>query len=1401
MRLNLFLFGVCSLFLLFLVPFVSGLIGCCCDPVTFNGTFEDSETCVDKNFIFVGVPPAGQTCSQFCNASKALPSPEANVTPVTGCGAPGFRAAPANVVVSPVKGEKALRVSFDVSCPVDYTEIYRCAGQGCSDYTMVDTVAGGSSFFDRSGLEFSKVYRYKVVVHYSGGSDSNPGFSSGSMGDLECWFKQTDDEFCIHQFYYDVFEDYLKSFGYKSVSASDFTDDFSSGVVSVFSSRFNKAWSCNSNNLLFQKTGAVSCSAGQICVSSVPRAKCVTPSACEQGGVFGLFSSFDSCESQDYCFFDRSATNVDFCFECSPRMSCSDYHSKLACEHDSCGAGECEWSDVFSSIGVGVCMDKRFDNCPQCSQTPDTSISSSVGFNRVYDVCSPAKADVLSSEDHECFFNKNTFDAVSCNDAVCDDFSVSQCGSPEGGIQLGSDNSLVAKSSDECGIGVCYYSDSQHRCFKDADANQIPDCGNRECEKDFFAPVTSALVLSSSGRDDFIDFRVRDKISRHSAAQDMTNHSGYLTFVCVGDCGDVGSFVLVNSSRLNINDLVLQDGQRKIADLASGSNLIRFFSVDPNRNVEVVKEVSFIACDNCAGPKVLDFRINQGNVIGGDYYTNTKRPVFRIVFNEPAELSAVSLSVGGSQFSFSAEPSSGLNYEYILTPLVDLPDARYLFNLNAEDNNGIFMDSPLSFNLSVDTVVPVVSVLPEDNSFFNVGTVDVRVSCSEPVLLNASVDDVVFVNNYLAKRVHNSINSILESNDSRIFLGEVSGLSSGKKVLSASVSDFAGNKAVVESVFFITTGVPDFRLKSPSFGVSSSRDFDVVVESSGRVECRYLYDVPVAPPASEFAYLSKFDITGDTEHVLRGFGIPANESENLLYVYCKAGDFAPVRKEFEFSFDDSPPVISNAFVYPDVISDYDSPELFSFTALLKVQTSEPTFCRYSPVESEFENMEFDFPGFGEVLKKAHVINVSVFEEGNFAYFVDCEDIAELGADSVMLNFSVDTSVPFSVVSISDRYQNSSPLFLRVETNKNSFCYYGEDVNDISECFGDCNFGLSHVSRISKSAKGDYSFFVRCNNGAGGAVSDVLSIDITYGAPPANVSPADLSHCYNSVLDGSETDIDCGGACPACAKGLNCVEDADCVQGLFCVKSVCSEQDSDEDGVPDVDDSCPGTPAGEIADSRGCSKSQRDSDGDGMDDSWELSYGLDPEDSSDADEDLDGDGLSNLEEFNQNTDPSVSDTDGDGWSDGKEVAKGFNPLDAESHPKSMWGALLVVVLVIVVVAGLAVAVYFGYKYYLSLPSKPKPEKEAAKMRAVPEDKFKGLRKMVKIGPPRPERDHRWVSFEDFVKRIKKPGPPDVWSKLQRIKAPKKEKEEHKKKKPKKDVLDSLRGIAKKRGKNA
>ena len=81
-------------------------------------------------------------------------------------------------------------------------------------------------------------------------------------------------------------------------------------------------------------------------------------------------------------------------------------------------------------------------------------------------------------------------------------------------------------------------------------------------------------------------------------------------------------------------------------------------------------------------------------------------------------------------------------------------------------------------------------------------------------------------------------------------------------------------------------------------------------------------------------------------------------------------------------------------------------------------------------------------------------------------------------------------------------------------------------------------------------------------------------------------------------------------------------------------------DSDGDGVPDAEDDFPFDPDEHLdtdGDGEG-NNADTDDDNDGMPDTWELLYGLDPL-KDDADEDPDGDEVSNINEYNLGTKPN------------------------------------------------------------------------------------------------------------------------------------------------------------------
>lgn len=114
-------------------------------------------------------------------------------------------------------------------------------------------------------------------------------------------------------------------------------------------------------------------------------------------------------------------------------------------------------------------------------------------------------------------------------------------------------------------------------------------------------------------------------------------------------------------------------------------------------------------------------------------------------------------------------------------------------------------------------------------------------------------------------------------------------------------------------------------------------------------------------------------------------------------------------------------------------------------------------------------------------------------------------------------------------------------------NINTDCFYGTCANNVCvSCFDgtmnstesdiDCGGVCGPTCGVNR----------KCNTGA----------DCTTGVCNGGTKVCSAPTCTDTVKNGTETDVDCGGACPKCPAGKMCKLDSDCVGGTKCLMGVC-----------------------------------------------------------------------------------------------------------------------------------------------------------------------------------------------------------------------------------------------------
>ncbi|MBI3033547.1 PEGA domain-containing protein [Candidatus Woesearchaeota archaeon] len=477
-----------------------------------------------------------------------------------------------------IKGEKQIQLVWNNNCGADTFTIERCEGNNCNNFAALATWHA-TSYLDRdSAIKWNQYYSYRLTTTANGQTYTET--KTIYSGDIECWKNFGTYNFCISDFTYQ--QEPIKSYLITILNYPADDTAFSQKVNDEFGGKFRTARNCNTNNQL--SSASTRCPAGRICtVDSNGAGRCVETTECSViGKPFGLFSSRTSCETGHYCFLDKSAGNANTCYDCSPRMSCYDYKSRDACETNNCGAGNCVWNTVGNAeLGTGVCVDYQKNNCAWCDKKGTEGVGSLKGYNTVFDRCSQEKTAALSTPTYDC-----TRAVRQCT-STCLNFDINQCNAHTATIDR-STNSLVISNppGDLCGLNVCqwYGTETAGRCRKDADFDERYDCQTTDCEKDYFPPETTITENRGSLIADVFDRRAVDDYGGFTTTS--------TTYICSSNdqargCADTTQgYTALTQRSSSILELVRQN------TLTEGTNYIRYYSKDQNKNLETVKRMT-----------------------------------------------------------------------------------------------------------------------------------------------------------------------------------------------------------------------------------------------------------------------------------------------------------------------------------------------------------------------------------------------------------------------------------------------------------------------------------------------------------------------------------------------------------------------------------------------------------------------------------------------------------------------------------------------------------------------------------------------------------------------------------------------------------------------------------------
>lgn len=1109
----------------------------CCCYIGGDGTIMPGSEC-DTGWSYqideLGIPPVftpeelNEACNTKCETEEP---PEAPPITDLGCNDENFEV-PIELEISYEKGEKIVNLMWTSPCEAESYTLKRECGSitpyDCEDYE--ELLSGTTTYFSDGGVKWDTEYIYTIIGHYTVQDDEFETEADAKLGNLECWGKYDENQFCVQEYTYYRYKDFLVN-----EAGFDGEDDntFFANVDAMFSTKLNRGYYCDDNNQLHsvinctQRGGNDDCDAiggtnaecscvaiGDGLVACALRGDCEN----EDAGPYGLYFQTDEdlCTGvppeRKFCFMDKAQTSVNKCYSCDTSMDCYDYKSREACLEDSCGFGVCDWSATIPELGVGVCKNRYMPNCPYCSMESTARATNKEAYNQVYDLCTDEKATALSIPDYGCFFDGT--DAKYCDSVICFDFK---------------DQASCENADKPCNPGVCKWYGPGGECYKDADENyQLVsgwmDCSHiinqleprylpydedfKACQGDYFAPNASLIpadIVKNLPRR--MDIKILDQTHSQGSERIVAGYteecdnydSCYRFYICLdndGNCNTEDNFISVTKDELDIDNLYLIEDKRTLYVLNQGGNTLKYYAKDPSNNKGEVQTIQFDASEDARSPDIIGYGITPGRNIEDKLYSNSPNAKINVTFRvKPQSITRADIYLETESGTFNQQISSTHIWidqntaEFTFAGYFTDAEAYFLV-IDAIGDNSLSMDEPYYIPFKIDTVVPLLESLnPEYNEMIDSSSyIRFQADYNEEVLLNQfKINDVDFASNFSADRTN------------KTWKTKSIALNDGTKYLEIEAEDYAGNKALNSSMF-IRNAIEtiDIFMVNPTWGVHPEYVFDIELSTDNDAECKYFFNKDRLVTILDSYYNNyPFPTTGGISHIKENFNEieHGDDSEYSFYVRCYDGYYDPTIKEFKLRVDTEEPVILEAIADPDFIIDIDRNTTF------RVLANEDVVCRYNKVAGTYDGFQYPFDepieeeDFNSIkTKEAHIESE---DKASYSYYVACMDKAERKSESVQVDFSVDMSAEFKIdLSHQQTGTQTNSIPLTVLTNKKASCLWGMSPETVtshvnSEGYED---GLlrTHQGTVKKLSLGANPIYFKCMDSTG----DMLEANIT-----------------------------------------------------------------------------------------------------------------------------------------------------------------------------------------------------------------------------------------------------------------------------------------------------------------